>query len=1136
MRSRYTAANADHKTESDSGKGVEHLDCDRGGRRDAIDAGGKTSDDNVMAVQLAKSVYIVVVSTLGQWGVVLVEHRLGGGDLDWQCAYPADGRVAASAVQAVAEASFSLVHANFDFSLVKYEVPAELLPLGERLSKQRRQVAEQGSFNIFARRLGILFEEILPNVPALLKAYGTRASEIACEIDATKNAPKSVVEGIFGPHLGIDSTSIWAAANIGTSALLMHLLACMLARIWSAQEATAIWTEIIEGRRQKIKESAPANDKSSAIFAQHAAMYDVDWPTIQRWDASARAWLQIADNSSHRIQQKQIELIANNLSVAIQTQVTPDGVAVSALDKGTVYESVMLNFCRALSTLDNLVLGKPQRIMDGGVLLGLTSWHIYPDLVVLGPKTQEKTQGDSLVAHGGVATLSIAYQENPHGNQDGVYWSLPLAHLRYYKTIQRKRSSLHDSRLSSTSLQALILGASLDSLETLLPAAEIIQSLWSFSYAAYQNALRDISSTSNSEPSFLDPQNFHWDEWNSRSTKMFEQDLRRESFKKPPEKPQVGDFLESLQLLYSLKGGVDQFLSVCEEERKVARQLIRYGANAAKAWVGNVDTCSYPFFGITDPVFLLRAMERPFGKVKLLRALFSQYFSDPNDFVIRFRKANGTWGIVSVSSESKATSGKRDRPTFESDAADEGSELRPPDGEDWVFVPSKADHATDSYVGTEDYATESMDLNEDEYHEQRPSFMLTDFVKFDHDNTRPVIWDLAIGIYREAALYRRRKSTQHEVQHRANIVPVALVRDLIKSHALDLMQVMKHVKATLKTHRPKHYFSLMALGRVIDHYDHHLSHLTLSMNIIKEPPWSWAWAKSVVDELKTQEMVAAFHVREGHSVESIYPSPLSRQQVFASILQFQSGTISVSVDEMDSVMAISSGNSLFIADRILNDPLPPDGMPSCAVTHAIGNVGRPGIALLVAPEEPDIREHDVEKWHVVNHNPFDGISSRGVFEGSSLHMAFTGWEGPLRVRGPSAFRGMEAYHLETRISAYDGAEWVADLDILKSLKETPNLRTLGLYNEACSHLPSVEHCGVEFVSVDCWEELLSPADSPMVLRSGSSWMARLTGLSIACSKGLRCFILPTHKEFCWTCIVEQSDILNMAEQKALFIY
>ncbi|KAJ0421541.1 hypothetical protein BJY00DRAFT_110001 [Aspergillus carlsbadensis] len=102
--------------------------------------------------------------------------------------------------------------------------------------------------------------------------------------------------------------------------------------------------------------------------------------------------------------------------------------------------------------------------------------------------------------------------------------------------------------------------------------------------------------------------------------------------------------------------------------------------------------------------------------------------------------------------------------------------------------------------------------------------------------------------------------------------------------------------------------------------------------------------------------------------------------------------------------------------------------------------------------------------------------------------------------------------------------------------ESPTLGTLGIYSESCVHDHSVQSCGVQFVSIDCWEELLGPAEKPMVLHSGSSWMARLTGVSIAFSKGFKCFLSPTHKEFCWTCVVGQSDTVNSPGQRVPFIY
>ncbi|KAL4738213.1 hypothetical protein BDV11DRAFT_216106 [Aspergillus similis] len=1031
-------------------------------------------------------------------------------------------RIAANAIQLNPEANFSLFHTNFDLALFK--CPAELVPLGERLSRHRRELAEEGSFHILARRLGVLFEDVLPKVPSLLKAYGTRASEIARELDKAGSPSKNIADGIFGPHLGIDSTSIWAGATSGSSALLMHLLACMLARIWSPQEATAIWAELVDQRRQAVKNQGPENDRASSIFAWQAAHYDTGWSSLQGWDASARAWLQIADNSSFKGKQKQVELIANNLSVAIQTQVTPDGIKLSASGKTIVGDSVIHNFCTALSTLDNLVAGKPQRILDGGVLLGLTSWHLYPDLVLLGPKTLDRPQEDPLIAQGGIATLSIAYHEDPHGKQDGVYWSLPLSCLRYYRPVQCKRSSLHDSKISFSGLQALILGASLDSLDNLSAAADILQSLWAFNYSAYLDSLRDLQNN---------PTPYQLTNTYLNKRPRLEEDLEAFGTIHNNEKRQLVDVMHNLHLLSPLVGGIDLLRSNSEEERNIALQLIRYGSNCGKSWIGNVKDKAYaPFFGVTDLSFILQTIKQPSDRVRVLRETYQAHCCELEGCIIRFRKDDGRWGYENLLQIEPLASRKRSRSHFERDVSES---LAPdiPVNEDWVFLSSKADTSFVPALGEPwSYGPQPVEARSQDY-------VFTSFLNEEPMTSTTVAWDFLFGIHNLAAVYIRHRRLTKDRAPRP-IVPLPLIQRLVKEGRLDLEIIMAQVAQFLGHHRPDHRFSLLALGRVIDHYKHELSHITLSMSVIKEPPPAWAWASSIVKDLELQHLAAASLARNGIISESIYPSPLTRQQAFAAILQFESGTLSVDVHEMDQVMAISSGNSLFIAQRILHDPIPPPNMPSCAVAHAIGNVGKPGIALLFAPEQPMVREHDVEKWHVVNHNRFDGNSSGGSFEASSLHMSFTGWEGPLRVRGPSAFRGMEAYNLETRISMYDQAEWVADLNILKSLGQSPgqspDLRTCGVLHKNCSHDPSVSACGVELVSIDCWEELLSPADEPMILRSGSSWMVRLTGVSIAFSKGFKCFLLPVHKSLCWTCVVEEAGVGRLADHKILFVY
>lgn len=51
---------------------------------------------------------------------------------------------------------------------------------------------------------------------------------------------------MFASHLGADSTSIWAAVTSGPGAIAVHLLACMLARLFTDLEAISVWVELVE--------------------------------------------------------------------------------------------------------------------------------------------------------------------------------------------------------------------------------------------------------------------------------------------------------------------------------------------------------------------------------------------------------------------------------------------------------------------------------------------------------------------------------------------------------------------------------------------------------------------------------------------------------------------------------------------------------------------------------------------------------------------------------------------------------------------------------------------------------------------------------------------------------------------------
>ena len=137
---------------------------------------------------------------------------------------------------------------------------------------------------------------------------------------------------------------------------------------------------------------------------------------LAEWDASARAWLQAADKAK-KLNQTQLRLILDNLNMPVNQNMN-------------VYASVMQAWKTALTVMDKLIDGINHSVQNGAVLLGLYSWHLYPDLIVLGKVTADTRQKDPLIATGGIVTIGLQGAE-PNDDR-GVYWSLPLAHVRYY--------------------------------------------------------------------------------------------------------------------------------------------------------------------------------------------------------------------------------------------------------------------------------------------------------------------------------------------------------------------------------------------------------------------------------------------------------------------------------------------------------------------------------------------------------------------------------------------------------------------------------------------------------------------------------------------------------------------------------
>lgn len=223
-------------------------------------------------------------------------------------------------------------------------------------------------------------------------------------------------EGIFASHVGADTASIWAAATSGSSAISAHLLACMLARMFTGPEAISVWVEIV----QKRKESISIKQAESLYSHEHqadcaAARQEISRAELASWDASARAWLQSADEAK-ALQQKQTMLILDNASIPVNNE-------------SDTYSSVIKAWTAALEAMNNLVRGMPQTVQDGAALLAISSWHLYPDMVVYGGPVVEVKQKDPIFKPAALLTLGLQHLRE---DKKSVYWSLPLACLQHY--------------------------------------------------------------------------------------------------------------------------------------------------------------------------------------------------------------------------------------------------------------------------------------------------------------------------------------------------------------------------------------------------------------------------------------------------------------------------------------------------------------------------------------------------------------------------------------------------------------------------------------------------------------------------------------------------------------------------------
>ncbi|KAL8636964.1 MAG: hypothetical protein Q9226_009180 [Calogaya cf. arnoldii] len=253
---------------------------------------------------------------------------------------------------------------------------------------------------------------------------------------------------------------------------------------------------------------------------------------------------------------------------------------------------------------------------------------------------------------------------------------------------------------------------------------------------------------------------------------------------------------------------------------------------------------------------------------------------------------------------------------------------------------------------------------------------------------------------------------------------------------------------------------------------------------------------------------------------------------------FDTGISNFDPTGLSDVFAISSGNSMYVAAPLLCDPYEKAG--ETEIRHVAGNIGRPGLSMLVPPPEPKIHKLPPGTWDQLNFLRFEG-KLENSFMRTSIHLSLTAYEMPFPDQlTDEHIIDQSATLVETLVSVFDGERWVADLDVLTALGSDMVTRFACKNNPAMSGVSRVCHGSFDqvfqnansMVSVDNWEEFLDQSeDAIKIVRAHGNWLARLAFVVASVQQRRRPLILPP--DICWSCFKEQMSSVPAPHQVSI---
>ncbi|KAL1883293.1 hypothetical protein Daus18300_000351 [Diaporthe australafricana] len=863
--------------------------------------------------------------------------------------------------------------------------------------------------------------------------------------------------------------------------------------------------------------------------------------------------------------------------------------------------------------MEALLQGSPMMMQTGDMPLALSSWHIYPDLNIVSNTTNKLVrQKDRLFPPSGILTIGLERQDS--ASSKGLQWSLPLAHLRYYGDPVTRVSELtiQGSRLSLLDFDMAVLGCVLgswgitdcdpDAIKWISTASDLVGRTYAEeSHEIDTTWLRLLGKTASE---FLKSK----DAEKQRFTKLLYLGIGRCSFIEEEEAPFFGltslyklirmmrtteqrirvlrahaqragiRFEQAIIWYISDSNGREEFASAVPRNRStIKRPSPESGSSWSKTSVSHVRWVhqAYTQLGSPDDGFV----DPPAG----IGVRTYTVADEKNTAMEKILIADKTYPIVC---QEQQADGALHQARYQDEAMSE--EVLPVEAGE-IQALFELDKEVTRPSWTKNEVGSSKPVRKDPYGVMtRYGQWIGDFeiasmfVRSDHD---PAVLEF------ESMVSSREMVSLFEQDE---IDPEAFIRELVGSIRFPNHDYRKKLQAYSTMH------SLYStLGQV-----------TIDVRVLqKDLSIQWIDYLFQADTIKPgtstkddqeptqnrQGIASRDKVSSGGRGETEHKAPreglawevlrmrvnspdmpsrrdpmvqgdtavkellrltgpveMTESQAFFCILMFETSYF-LFPSRLEGVMAISSGNSLFVASSLLSDPYSLPSEPK--ISHVMGNIGRPGTLLLVPPVQPRMIAPGIERWPLLTFRDWDGVGNDS-FPDSSLHLWFTGSTQEIN-EGYDGAHDQELCMIESVVSLHDKGEWVADLDILKVLRQSqcrldrqnetipPDVRRRFVLYEASkerradtcceeNHISQYSPQKLPLTAIETWWELLERSSKNCVFLATGNWQARLAAMIICFAQGRKVSIISN--PVCWDCVADTRRTLNKPEDPIVYIY